>query len=62
MPELQEVKYQAFCRYINRTPYSLGQSIIDMKEFNYNVFKEGSKLIFEKTGYPIHCKTMSKCN
>ncbi|GJL65169.1 MAG: hypothetical protein NPIRA05_01400 [Nitrospirales bacterium] len=61
MPELQDAKYQAFCRYINRESHSLGQNIIDMKEFNYNVFKEGLSLVFEKTGYPDHYKAMSKC-
>lgn len=61
MPELQDTKYQAFCRYINRESHSLGQNIIDMKEFNYDVFKEGLRLVFEKTGYPDHYKAMSKC-
>ena len=61
MPELQDAKYQAFRRYINRESHSLGQNIIDMKEFNYDVFKEGLRLVFEKTGYPDHYKAMSKC-
>jgi len=61
MPELQDAKYQAFCRYINRESHSLGQNIIDMKEFNYDVFKEGLRLVFEKTGYLDHYKAMSKC-
>ncbi|MDO8341126.1 MAG: AAA family ATPase, partial [Candidatus Woesebacteria bacterium] len=54
MPELQDMKYQAFCRYINRESHSLGQNIIDMKEFDYGIFKEGLRLVFEKTGYPDH--------
>ncbi|WP_290500585.1 AAA family ATPase [Alcanivorax sp.] len=61
MPELQDAKYQAFCRYINRESHSLGQNIIDMKEFNYDVFKEGLRLVFDKTGYLDHYKAMSKC-
>jgi wobble nucleotide-excising tRNase len=61
MPELQDTKYQAFCRYINRESHSFGQNIIDMKEFNYDVFKEGLRLVFEKAGYPDHYKEMSKC-
>lgn len=61
MPELQDAKYQAFCRYLNRESHSLGQNIIDMKEFNYEVFKEGLRLVFEKTGYPDHYKAMCKC-
>lgn len=60
MPELQDVKFQAFCRYINRESHSLGQNIIDMKEFNYETFKEGLKLVFEKTGYRDHFTAMSK--
>lgn len=60
MPELQAVKFQAFCRYINRESHSLGQNIVDMKEFNYEAFKEGLRLVFDKTGYPDHFKAMSK--
>jgi wobble nucleotide-excising tRNase len=60
MTELQGVKFQAFCRYINRESHSVGQNIIDMKEFNYETFKEGLRLVFEKTGYPDHFKEMSK--
>ncbi|MFC3627120.1 AAA family ATPase [Vogesella amnigena] len=61
MPELQDAKFQAFCRYINRESHSLGQNIIDMKEFDYKTFKDGLRLIFEKAGYPDHYKAMSKC-
>jgi wobble nucleotide-excising tRNase len=61
MPELQDMKYQAFCRYINRESHSLGQNIIDMKEFDYGIFKEGLRLVFERTGYPDHYIAMSKC-
>lgn len=60
MPELQNVKFQSFCRYINRESHSLGQNIIDMKEFNYDTFKNGLRLVFEKTGYLDHFKEMSK--
>jgi len=34
---------------------------MDMKEFNYDVFKDGLRLVFQKTGYPEHYKAMSKC-
>lgn len=60
MPELRDAKFQAFCRYINRESHSLGQNIIDMKEFNYDTFKEGLRLVFEKTGYSDHFKEMAK--
>lgn len=60
MSELHGVKFQAFCRYINRESHSLGQNIIDMKEFDYDTFKEGLRLVFENTGYSDHFKAMSK--
>ncbi len=58
MPELQENKYQAFCRYINRESHSLGQNIFDYKEFDYESFREGLKLVFEVTGYIEHYDKM----
>ncbi|WP_137222774.1 AAA family ATPase [Shewanella sp. MEBiC00475] len=60
IPALQANKYQAFVRYIGRESHSLGQNIIDFKEFNYNDFKEAFKLLFETAGYPEHYKKMSK--
>lgn len=57
-PELQDNRYQAFCRYINRESHSLGQNIFDFKEFNYDDFREGLKLVFEVTGYPEHYQKM----
>lgn len=61
MTELQDGKYQAFCRYVNRESHSLGQNIIDMKEFDYDVFREGLRLVFKETGYEDHYDEMSKC-
>ncbi|KFZ38584.1 hypothetical protein HR45_03940 [Shewanella mangrovi] len=58
--ELQEVKYQAFIRYINRESHSLGQNIIDFKEFDYGAFRDGLRLLFEITGYPEHYQKMSQ--
>ena len=60
MPELQGSKYQSFCRYVNRESHSLGQNILDLKEFDYDVFREGLRLVFEKTGYGDHYKEMSR--
>jgi wobble nucleotide-excising tRNase len=57
-PILQENKYQAFGRYINRESHSLGQNIFDIKEFDYSTFKEGLRLIFEQNGYIEHYKRM----
>jgi len=31
-----------------------------MKEFNYDIFKDGLRLVFEATGYSDHFKEMSK--
>jgi len=60
LPEFQGVKYQAFCRYVNRESHSLGQNIFDLKEFDYEVFREGLYLVFEKAGYPEHYEVMAK--
>ena len=59
-PELQENRFQAFCRYISRESHSLGQNIFDFKEFNYDDFREGLKLVFDATGYEEHYKKMTK--
>ncbi|MGU3412384.1 AAA family ATPase [Enterobacteriaceae bacterium C34A] len=59
-PELKNPRFQSFIRYINRESHSLGQNIFDFKEFNYNDFKEGLKLVFEHTGYSEHYKKMAK--
>ncbi len=53
-------RFQAFCRYMNRESHSLGQNIFDFKEFNYDDFREGLKLVFELAGYPEHYKKMTK--
>jgi len=58
--ELQNVKYQSFYRYINRESHSLGQNIFDTKEFNFEVFQDAFRLVFETTGYPDHYKKMMK--
>jgi wobble nucleotide-excising tRNase len=60
MPELQEIRLQAFNRYINRESHSLGQNLIDMKEFDYDSFRDGLKLLFQKTGYVDHYNAMAK--
>jgi wobble nucleotide-excising tRNase len=59
-PVLQQTKYQAFCRYINRESHSLGQNIFDFKEFNYQDFKEALGLVFVEAGYKDHYKAMTK--
>lgn len=59
-PELQENRFQAFCRYVNRESHSLGQNIFDFKEFDYDDFREAFRLVFETTGYPEHYNKMEK--
>lgn len=59
-PALKSPRFQAFKRYINRESHSVGQNIFDMKEFNYEDFKEGLRLVFHESGYAAHYKKMSK--
>ncbi|MEO6136326.1 MAG: AAA family ATPase [Ginsengibacter sp.] len=58
MKEMQEIRFQAFCRYVNRESHSLGQNIFDIKEFNYQDFKEAFAELFKATGYEEHYKKM----
>lgn len=59
-PSLQDNKYQAFYRYINRESHSLGQNIFDYKEFNYSDFKDALGLVFKENGYHEHYVKMMK--
>ena len=59
-PKLQEDRYQAFYRYMNRESHSSGQNLFDFKEFDYEVFREGLKLLFDEAGYPEHYQKMLK--
>lgn len=59
-PSMQAVRFQAFCRYINRESHSLGQNIFDIKEFNYDDFKDAFALLFKENGYEDHYKKMIK--
>jgi wobble nucleotide-excising tRNase len=53
-------KYQAFNRYVNRESHSLGQNILDYKEFNYDNFRDAFRLVFKEAGYEEHYKRMIK--
>lgn len=57
-PELQEISYMAFNRYMNRESHSKGQNIFDIKEFDYNSFREAFKKVFEIEGYIDHYNKM----
>lgn len=59
-PALSTDKFTTFYRYMNRESHSLGQNIFDIKEFDYEVFKDGLRLIFEECGYSEHYQAMSK--
>lgn len=55
---LNNNRFQAFYRYINRESHSLGQNIFDFKEFNYVDFKDAFEQLFEVAGYKEHYKKM----
>ncbi|KTT25471.1 AAA family ATPase [Pseudomonas psychrotolerans] len=59
-PALSADKFATFYRYMNRESHSLGQNIFDIKEFDYEVFKDGLRLIFEECGYSEHYQAMNK--
>ena len=59
-PALSADKFQAFYRYMNRESHSLGQNIFDIKEFDYETFKEGLRLVFDECGYIDHYNAMMK--
>jgi wobble nucleotide-excising tRNase len=58
--KMQDIKYQAFYRYINRESHSIGQNIFDYKEFDYDIFKEALKTLFYECEYKEHYDKMSK--
>ena len=58
--ELQQNKYQAFRRYMDRESHSDWQNIFDYKEFNYDDFRDALGLVFKENGYPDHYQAMMK--
>lgn len=59
-PELKEHRFESFNRYINRESHSLGQNIFDLKEFNYEDFRDAFALVFKVAKYEDHYKKMMK--
>lgn len=59
-PRMQENRFQAFERYVNRESHSLGQNIYDFKEFNYTDFKDAFATLFKVAGYEAHYNKMIK--
>lgn len=58
--KLTETRYQAFNRFINRESHSFGQNIYDFKDFDYDIFFEAFKKVFDESGYQAHFKKMMK--
>jgi wobble nucleotide-excising tRNase len=58
MEELRATRHQAFCRFVNRESHSFAQNVFDLKEFDYDAFCEGLRLVFENTGYGDHYHQM----
>lgn len=56
--EMQNIRFQSFNRYVNRESHSLGQNIFDIKEFNYQDFKDAFAELFKVSGYEDHYKKM----
>ncbi len=54
------IRFQAFNRYMNRESHSIGQNVFDIKEFDYDSFREALRLMFVKNGYEKHYLKMSK--
>ncbi len=59
-PKLTDQKHQAFYRFMNRESHSIGQNIFDLKEFDYEGYREAFKLLFVESGYPEHYEAMTK--
>lgn len=56
--ELQQTRFLAFNRYMNRESHSKGQNIFDIKEFDYDSFRDAFELVFKLTGYVDHYNKM----
>ena len=57
-PAMQNIRFQAFYRYVNRESHSLGQNIFDFKEFDYAEFKDAFECLFDVAGYKGHYTKM----
>lgn len=59
LPELSEHRFAAFDRFMNRESHSIGENIIDIKEFDYNSFRDALRLVFKTKGHEKHFDLMS---
>ncbi len=48
LPELSEPRFAAFDRFMNRESHSIGENIIDIKEFDYNSFRDALRLVLKR--------------
>lgn len=55
---LADKKFQAFSRYINTESHSRAHHIFDIKEFDYDIFREAFSLVFKISGYEEHYHKM----
>ena len=58
--EFQGNEYNAFRRYIKRESHSDPTNIYDNKDFNYGIFRDAFKKMFEVSGYKKHYTKMIK--
>lgn len=58
--KLDSTRFQAFMRFIDRESHSSGTNVFDYKEFDYDLFREGLKLLFCNMGYEEHYNKMSR--
>ncbi len=59
LPELSEPRFAAFDRFMNRESHSIGENIIDLKEFDYQSFRDALRLVFKAKGHEKHFNLMS---
>lgn len=59
LPELSEPRFAAFDRFMNRESHSFGENIIDIKEFDYNAFRDALRIVFKTKGHEKHFELMS---
>ena len=59
LPELSDPRFEAFGRFMNRESHSIGENIIDIKEFDYDAFRDALRLVFKKRGHEAHFELMS---
>lgn len=59
LPELREPRFEAFNRFMNRESHSIGENIIDIKEFDYNAFRDALRSVFKAKGHEAHFDLMS---